>query len=339
MYEKNRNTTARGTRGRIFALVLIVIMMVAGSGMLFAQSNPTTNSVSAVASFGFRRFDFSRSDTRVDVTGWGPGIELSYDRFLSQEISVGVSLAGEFYFYRGSATIKDIKAYLDLKFRLVPTVITDSNIKLYFLAGFGVDYALGGDSPALMASLRPGLQLNVQLMEGLDLVATASGAINFKGDEYKVFHGQIGIGVSYSFGEPAPGKVVTAEDRAKEKAASKLSAKEAAAKSAPEAEPTPAPVEPAPAPVEPAPAPVEPAPAPVEPAPAPVEPTPAEPETAEVPATETERPYHTEQVSYVTESVEVEKVTTYTVGDVEIEKRAVYVQDTVVTTTVVVWED
>lgn len=343
-----KNSNAR--KGRIVALVLIVIMMVAGSGMLFAQSNPVADNLSVVPSYGFRRIDFGRDATRRDISGWGPGLEVSYDHFVSQEVAFGVSASGEFFFNKDYATFTDIKVSANFKFRLIPTVITNSKVKLYWCAGFGVNFSFSSDGRdnGVYTILRPGMQLNVEVREGMDIVASLWGGLNLKGDDsHKVFHGSLGIGVAFSFGEPAPGKVVTAEDRVAEKAAA--AAKLAAAKEAAAAEAAPAAAEPEVAPVEPAPAPVEPAPepAPVEPAPAPAEPAhviePAKAEPTVVAVSETKtiaaRPYHTEQVSYVSESTEVEKTSSWTVGDVEIEKRATYVKETVVTTTVVVWED
>lgn len=336
----NRHTTARGTKARIAALVLIIIMLVAGSDMLFAQVEPHTNSLTVVPTYGFRRIDNGSTSRRTaDLTGWGPGMEVSYDRFISQEVSVGSSVAAEFYSYEGFKTF-DFKVSANLKFRLIPTVVTDSRIKLYFCAGVGADLVVKTDEGlSAFVMLRPGLQLNIAVTEGMDVVAASWGTLNLRDDDM-VFHGTIGVGVSFSFGEFAPGKKVTAEDRKAEKAA-KAEAKAAEATAA-AAEPAAA--EPA---VEPAPAPA------VEPAPA-AETTPAAEAAAEAAAAETAkepavvvsetktiaaRQYHTEQVSYVSESEVVEKVTTYKVEDVDIEKSAYYIKDTVVTTTVVVWED
>lgn len=327
----NRHTTAHGTKARIAALVLVIIMLVAGSDMLFAQVDPLTNSLTVVPTYGFRRIDNGSTSHRgEDLTGWGPGMEVSYDRFISQEVSVGSSVAAEFYSYKNAFKTFDFKISANLKFRLIPTVVTDSRIKLYFCAGVGADFVVKtNEGVSAFVMLRPGLQLNITLFDGMDIVAASWGTLNLRDDDM-VFHGTIGVGVSFSFGEFAPGKKVTAEDRKKEKAA-KAEAKAAEATAA-AAEPAAAPaVEPAPA--EPT---VEPAPAPA------VEPAPAA-EAAPAAATETKtlgaRAYHTEQVSYVSESEVVEKVTTYKVDDVDIEKIAYYTKDTVVTTTVVVWED
>ncbi len=351
MYENNRHTNAHGIRARIAALVLILIMLVAGSEMLFAQTTTRVNNLTVVPSFGFRRIDYGRGGT--DVTGWGPGLEIAYDRAVCEQILFGASLTGEFFRYKEVANYTDIKISADMKFQLIPFEVTDTPFKLYFCAGLGIDYAfsddIGGSRLYFMA--RPGIQLNYTLMEGFDIVANSWAAFTIfedaQGQQRKdqAFHGSIGIGVSYCFGDPAP------EANATEKAAEKA-AKEAAAKAAAE-EKALATSEPAPADQETK-ADVEPAPE----APAATEPAhtiePAKAQTAEqteeaaIAAAEAEavktvevysdRPYHTEQISYVTDSTDVAVVTSYTVDAVDIEKTAYYHKDIVVTRTVMIWD-
>ena len=346
MYENNRHTNAHGIRARIAALVLILIMLVAGSEMLFAQTTTRVNNLTVVPSFGFRRIDYGRGGN--DVTGWGPGLEIAYDRAVCEQILFGASLTGEFFRYKDVANYTDIKISADMKFQLIPFEATDTPFKLYFCAGLGIDYAfsddIGGSRIYFMA--RPGIQLNYTLMEGFDIVANSWGAFTINEDadgtrKDQAFHGSIGIGVSYCFGDPAP------EANATEKAAEKA-AKEAAAKAAAEQKAL-ATSEPAPADTETK-ADVEPAPE----APAATEPAPEAPAATEQPAESaiaaaeaeavktvevySDRPYHTEQISYVTDSTDVAVVTSYTVDAVDIEKTAYYHKDIVVTRTVMIWD-
>ena len=360
------------------ALVLIIMMLVAGAQSLFASEKTYVEKVTIVPSFGFRHIDGTASGTE-DRNGFGPGLEVAYDRILSPELSAGLSMSAEHFFFKDYFRYTDIKVSANVKIQIVPMEIKDARARLYFCGGIGADFVFRSDADfATYFMLRPGLQLNVETGEGRDFVVSLWSALNVRGEEM-VFHGSVGIGLAFAFGEPERAKeaekpigpqavVAPAEEPVAEtptdvelppivlpeaQPAEEPVAEEPAAEPEPVVEPEAEPVV-EPAAEEPAveePVAEEPAAEPepvaepevvevvvVEPAEAGVEIVVVEPEKAE-PVQIAMRPYHTEQVSYISDSVEVDEVSTYMVGDVEIEKHRIYHKDIVVTRTVIVWDD
>lgn len=340
MYGKNCQRSARVSRSLIVTLVLILIMIVSGTQSLFARDNAFVEKVTIVPSFGFRHIDNGYSPS-MDKTGFGPGIEVSYDRFVSPELSFGVSMSAEHFFFKDYFRFTDIKASANLKFQLLPLDAGDSKVRLFFCAGVGADFVFRSDAEfATFFMLRPGLQLNVSGKDGRDFVVSLWSALNLK-DEQMVFHGSIGIGLAFAFGEPkrsggaekanGPDAVVAP---AVEPVAETSADVELPPVVLPEAKPEPAAEEPAaePAAEEPVAEPVV-----EEPVAEPEVEVAAEPEKAAVKEVAM-RPFHTEKISYIADSVEVDEVSYYTVGEVNIEKHRIYTKDIVVTRTVVVWD-